>query len=82
MTVTSKFDYKQRIYWMESNKVRSAIVVSIQFGRYYRIDGREYLSEPMYFVSGNTKSSVINWSGGGLPESKCFASKNDLLKSL
>jgi hypothetical protein len=32
MERVSKFDYKQRIYWLENNKIRSAIVKQINFG--------------------------------------------------
>lgn len=82
MTITSKFEYKQRIFWMENNKVRSAIIKSIQFGKYYRIDGHEYISECTYFVSERLNSSVINWNGGGLHEAEIFGSKKELLNSL
>jgi hypothetical protein len=82
MVRTSKFDYKQRIYWIESNKVRSGVIQSIDFGRYSRIDGKDSFETIMYFVSKTTKSRVINWNGGGLREKEIFASKKDLLKSL
>lgn len=82
MTIESKFNYKDTVYWLESNKVRKAVVKSIQFGRFYRIDGRDYLSEPMYFVSKNIKSREVDWNGGGLKEGQVFGSKKDLLKSL
>jgi hypothetical protein len=67
---------------MENNKVRSAIVQSIDFGRFSRIDGKDYFTDIHYFVSKTVKSSVLNWNGGGLRESQVFGSKKDLLKSL
>jgi hypothetical protein len=82
MTVSSKFNYKDKVFWLENNKVRKAVVKSIQFGVFNRIDGRDHLSEPMYFVSNTVKSSVTNWNGGGLRESQVFGSKLELLKSL
>jgi len=82
MIRTSKFDYKQRIYWLESNEVRSAIVKSIDFGRFTRIDGKDHFDSIRYFVSKSVKSSVLNWNGRGLREEHVFASKKELLKSL
>jgi hypothetical protein len=82
MIRNSKFNYKQRIYWLESNKVRSAIVKSIDFGRYSRINGKDHWTDIVYFVSNTVKSSVINWNGGGLRESECFSTKKELLNSL
>lgn len=82
MTITSKFEYGQRIFWLEHNRVTSAIVKSISFGRFYRLDGKDYFETITYFVSKNKKSSIINYQGGGLKESQCFPSKKELLKSL
>lgn len=82
MTVSSKFDYGQRIFWLENNKVESAVVKSIDFGRFYKINGVEYHSQIMYFVSKNKKSRTIDWNGGGLKEKQCFASKKELIQSL
>lgn len=81
MQIESKYNLNQRIFWLESNKVKSAIVKAIQFPRVYT---DKTLSErgSMYFVSKSAKSSVINYNGGGLYESQVFASKKELLKSL
>lgn len=83
MTVSSKFNIKQKVFWLENNKVRKAVVKSIQFPLVQMLKNQQVLhGEFMYFVSDNTKSSVINWNGGGLRESQVFASKAELLKSL
>jgi hypothetical protein len=81
MEIKSKYELKQRVFWLESNKVRSAIIKAIQFPRVYNDKSINH-EECMYFVSNTTKSRVINWNGGGLKESEIFESKKELLKSL
>ena len=83
MTITSKFKIKEKVFWLENNKVRHAIVKSIQFPLVQMVKGEEMvIGECMYFVSQRVKSSVINWNGGGLHEHQLFASKRLLLKGL
>jgi len=83
MRIDSKYNITDTIYWLENNKVRKAIVKSIQFPLVQSIKGQDQMvGECMYFVSKTAKSSVINWNGGGLYESQIFISKKDLLKSL
>jgi len=81
MILESKYNLKDKIYWLESNKVRHAIIKAIQFPRIH-YDMSISKGECMYFVSKSVKSSVINWNGGGLYEHQIFISKKDLLKSL
>jgi len=81
MELSSKYELNQRIFWLESNKVRSAIVKAIQFPTVYN-DTTIRIGECMYFFSKTLKSSVLNWNGGGLKESQIFSSKKCLLKSL
>lgn len=82
MEITSKFNIKDRVFWMENNKVRSAVVKAIQFPLVQIIDKKPLIGHCVYFVSNNVKSSIVNWNGGGLREPQIFASKKDLLKSL
>jgi len=83
MEITSKFNLKDRIFWLEHNKVRSAIVKSIQFPLVQMLKKKETIvGQCMYFVSNRTNSSVINWNGGGLRENQIFKSKKELLKNL
>lgn len=83
MIIKSKYDIKDRIYWLDSNKVRSAVVKSIQFPLVQWMKGEPLLrGECMYFVSDRVNSSVINWNGGGLREGEIFLTKKELLKSL
>ncbi len=85
MTITSKYDINSIVFWMENNKIRKAIVKSIQFPMVQSIDKKgqsKIKGECMYFVSLKTNSSVINWNGGGLYESQIFDSKEKLLKTL
>lgn len=83
MTIESKFEIHQRIYWMEHNRVASAVIKYIKFPLVQWIKGYPLIVEEcLYFVSKNVKSSVINWNGGGLKESQIFISKRELLKSL
>lgn len=38
MTINSKFDIKSKIYWLDNNKVKTAIVKSIQFPLIQTVD--------------------------------------------
>ena len=82
MQVESKYNIHQRIFWMESNKVRSAIVKAIQFPMVSWRDKQTHQGMTRYYVSDRVKSRVINWNGGGLREDEVFPSKKELLKSL
>lgn len=82
MTIISKFNIGERVYWLQNNSVQSAIVKSIQFPLVQWIDRKHSIGRIMYFVSKNKKSSIINWNGGGLYENQIFISKKELLKSL
>jgi len=82
MQIESKYNIHQKIFWMESNKVRSAVVKAIQFPRVEWENKAPRAGRTMYFVSSRIRSRSVNWNGGGLYEEEVFASKKDLLKSL
>ena len=81
MNINSKYELNQKIFWLESNKVRHGIIKAIQFPKIHA-DKTMPQGKCMYFFSKSLKSSVLNWNGGGLYESQIFSSKKDLLKSL
>ena len=81
MTVTSKFTFGNKVFWIENNRVQSARVKGIHFPYYWRnSNGTIEQTSFTYRLDKDTKLHDNNT--GGVAECLLFSSKEELLKSL
>lgn len=83
MKIESKFNARDRIYWIENNKIRRAYVMAIHFPTIQIVKYKGVVKkECTYSVSIENNSMARYWLGGKLKESVLFSSKTKALKSI